>query len=518
MKRILFPIVVAFTAIISTNAQLITWSVKPGIYTNIEPCWGDMYFVYQGNSIGVINGDGRVIVSPDASRITGFYGGYALVLKLDGGRERIIGVLTSEGTYNQVNDPYYTIPNQEFFSEGFVTVTNPQGYVGYMNTHGSVDKQFDVTYATPYSEGYAAVGEGEDFSIIDKRFNSLQINLPSMSPLYGGSNVYKGEAVVWDGNGSPFRFNVKNGRCDPINDKSIKKATKSQQIDWDYLGCFSLITNRAETVSYDLPKRSSQTLSPTERGNKYGYEQNGKILLPFQFDLAEAFHGNYAVVKLNGKPALLVLHNSTETFGAVPINSEIIYKRNESENLQHNFRITVPSLWNVEKIIAKTKNDNGIYIPTTNNEGSFEFLSDASEDGKKFSIELESDGLKLWSGDIAYNYMKQKIVDSKSESHEGFKPFTVSLKAKNTQADKNNRCYVEATISNPNSETISAMVVFKGSNLLEAVEKRVSVPAYGKIEISTFFKVTKAVTGQEVTVSTTAGGTAKLDGLQLIPF
>ena len=84
MKRLLFLIVIAYTAIISSNAQLITWSVKPGVYDKIEPCWGDMYFVYQGNSVGVINGNGTIVVTPDASRITGFYGGYALVLKSEG--------------------------------------------------------------------------------------------------------------------------------------------------------------------------------------------------------------------------------------------------------------------------------------------------------------------------------------------------------------------------------------------------------------------------------------------------
>ena len=43
------------------------------------------------NNPNDFNGDGRVVVSPEASRITGFYGGLALVLKSDGGKERILG-------------------------------------------------------------------------------------------------------------------------------------------------------------------------------------------------------------------------------------------------------------------------------------------------------------------------------------------------------------------------------------------------------------------------------------------
>ena len=77
---------------------------------------------------------------------------------------------------------------------------------------------------------------------------------------------------------------------------------------------------------------------------------------------------------------------------------------------------------------------------------------------------------------------------------------------------------MKATISNPNPDAITTTVSMKGSNLLEAINQRVTIPAYGSKDISTYFTVTKATSGQKVTVSTTAGGTATLDGLQLIPF
>lgn len=520
MKRLLLLFAVTFSFIISLHAQLITWSVKPGVYSKIEPCWNDMYFVYNGNTIGVINGNGNIIVPPDASSITGFYGSYALVLKSEGGQERVMGVLSEDGTYASVTGAFYTIPDQEFFSEGFVTVTNSQGSVGYMNTKGVVEKQFNVTFATPFTEGYATVGEGKDFSIIDKRFNPLQIITGSNLPLYGGTGVYKGEAIVWDGDGNTFVFNVRNGSCNPYKNKNIisKKIIENNLIEWDYLGCLAKMTNRPEIVSYDQPKRSPETLNATEEGNRYGYVKGENTVLPYQFEEAENFHGNYAIVKTNGKPALLALHNTDDSFGVNPTNAEIKYKQKESTDLPHNFRISVPSLWDVEKISVKVKDENGAIIPSNNNGGTFEFKSDAAEDNetRKFDVELGCDGLKLWSGFITYNYKKEKtvVIDPPSS----LKPFTVSLEAKNTQADKNNRCYVKATIANPNSEAITATVTIKGSNLLEAVNQRITIPAYGTKDISTYFTVTKAISGQKVTVSTSAGGTATLDGLQLIPF
>ncbi len=520
MKRLFFLITIAFAVIISLHAQLITWSVKPGVYSKIEPCWKDMYFVYKGNSIGVINGDGTIIVSPEASRVTGFYESYALVLKSEGGREKILGILSVDGTCAQVNGNFYTIPNQEFFSEGFVTVTNPQGRAAYMNSNGQVEKQFDVTFVTPFTEeGYATIGEGKEFKIIDNRFNPLQITIPSNLPIYGGTSVYKGQAIVWDGEGNPFSFNVTNGMSNRYNDKNIKKAIKNQQIEWDYLGCFSSITKRPAVVSYEQPSRSSETLSTTEKGGKYGYVKNEKTILPYQFEQAENFHGNYAIVKSNGNQALLVLRNVDESFGANATPSEIEYEKDVARDLVHKFGLSVPSLWNIEKISAKIKDTNGTFIPTSNKGGIFEFKSDGGEDkeAKQFDIELESEGLKLWNGEITYNYKVKTKPIPKPDSV--FKPFEVSLKAKNTQADKNNRCYVEATITNPNSEAITATVTIKGSNLLEVVSpQRITVPAYGTKDISFYFSVKKAVSGQTVTVSTTAGGTATLDGLQLIPF
>lgn len=520
MKKTLFLMVAAFSAVVSLQAQLITWSVKPGVYSKIEPCWDDMYFVYNGNSIGVITGDGHVIVSPEASRITGFYDGYALVLKSSGDRERILGILSDNGTYRNVTDTYYAISTQEFFSEGYATVTNPQGKVGYMDTNGIVDPkhQFDVAVATPFTEGFATIGDFgsvQEFKIINKSFNPLQIRTGSNYPIYGGSGVYKGEAIVWDAEGTSFCYNVMNGTYTKYKNKDVitKEKINSYQFEWDYLGCFSKITRRPGTIPYEKPKRSTETLSATEQGGKYGYAKGGKTILPCQFEQAEAFHGNYAIVKSSVKPALLVLRNTDEAFSVSAANTEIKYQKSKATDLTHKFGLSIPSLWNVQDVIAKIKDENGTNIPTSNNVGVCEFKSDGAGDKetRNFKVELESDGLKLWSGDIAYSYKVTSVPKP-----DGY--LTVTLEMDKKQADKDNRCYVKAIVSNPNSEAISATVYIKGSNLLEEISKRITVPAHGKEVVTTYFTVTKAVSGQKVTVTTSAGGKAELDGLQLIPF
>lgn len=513
MKRFSFLMVMAMVALMQMHAQIVNWAVKPGIYSKIEPCWEDMYFVNNGGNIGIINGDGSVVVPLEASRITGFYGGLALVLKSDGGKERILGILSADGSYTKIDGIYYTIPYQEFFSEGLLTVTNPRRQASYMNANGVVVKSFNVSFISPFSEGYAVVGENEDYSIVDKRFNTLSIQLGSVSQVYGGSNVYKGIAVIWDGNGKFYNFDVNRGIC--------TKTSQPNSLDYDYMYCFSCISKRPENVPYEKPIRLPQGIAATLQGNKYGYVNKENTILPCQFDHAESFYGTHAIVETDGKYGLLSLHNTNEYFDAKAL-SEIKYRKSASKNLTHQFDIIVPPLWNQDNINVRLKDENGALVNITRNGGTYVFKTDGATGTKKYKIEIDSEGLSLWNGEIAYNYKVEAepiVITEPTDKPIGhFKPFKVSLKTANTKADKNYRCYVIATISNPNPEAITATVTISGSNLLEAVSQKVTLQAYGSKDISTYFNVRKATSGQKVTVSTSAGGSATLDGLQLIPF
>lgn len=513
MKRLLFIIAITCTAIISNDAQVITWAIKPGVYSKIEPCWGDLYFVYKGDNIGIINGDGRVVVTPEASRITGFYGGLALVLKSDGGQERILGILSTDGSYSKIDGAYYTIPYQEFFSEGLLTVTSPRGQASYMNGNGVIVKSFDVSFISPFSEGYAVVGENEDYSIIDKRFNTLSIQLGTVSQVYGGSNVYKGVAVVWDGNGRFYNYDVSRGTC--------KKISEPNSLDYDYLYCFSCITKRPEKVEYEQVQRSSETLPVTEQGGKYGYMNDEKIVLPCQFEQAENFHGNYAIARIDGKYALLSLHNTNDTFNA-KADSQIKYKKSYAKSLIHKFGLSLPALWSDDIVSISVKDENGIPVSISNNAGSYEFKTDGGEGTKKYNVEIYGDGMRLWSGEIAYNYIIEKEPEIEPDPRKvvggNYRDLSVRLEKGNTQANEKNMCSVKAYITNPNPADITTRVMWSGSSLLEGSSTTVTVPANGSKVITIYLKVMKAQSGQSVTVTTNAGGRDTISGLQLIPF
>lgn len=509
MKKIVFLTVLTLASITTLHAQLITWAVKPGMYSEIEPCWGNLYLAYMGDNVGVINGDGKVVVSAEASRITGFYNDLALVLKSEGGKERIMGILSTNGAYTKIDGVYYAIPYQEFFSEGLLTVTDSRGQAGFMNENGIVVKSFKESFVSPFSEGYAVVGMDTEYRLIDKRFNTLNIQLGTVSPIYGGSNVYKGVAVIWDGNGKFYHFDAKKGTC-------IKGSAPSSY-DYDYMYCFSSISKRSSDIPYEQPKRSAQTLTAIQQNGKYGYESNGKVVLPYQFEQAENFHGNYAIVKTGGKCALLMLHNTDDAFNAIA-DAEIKYRKRASKDILHKFGISVPSLWDIDDVTVRVTDPSGITVNTTNSGSNYEFKADGAMDTQKYGIEISCDGLKLYNGEIAYIYQQETTPVEFPDIAQGSMSLTVSLVAENTEADQNNRCYVKAIISNPTSETVTATVTMSGSNLLEAVSRKITIKAHDTETIRTYFTVNKATSGQKVTVTTSAGGIATLDGLQLIPF
>lgn len=516
MRRVLFVIFLTLGNLLALQAQVVNWSVKPGQYSKIEPCWGDLYYVYDNNNIGVINGDGSVVVQPEADRITGFYGGLALVLKSDGGKERILGVLATDGSYIKIDGSYFTMPYQDFFSEGLLTVTDPRGQCCYMNANGAIVKTFNTTFISPFSEGYAVVGENQDFTIVDKRFNPLRIQLGTVSGVYGGANVYKGVAIVWDGNGKFHSFDVNTG--------ASSKTSQPASLDLDYLYCFSCISNRPANVPFAEPMRLEQTLEATMQGNKYGYVNNGTTILPCQFEEAGNFYGNHAIVKDNGKYGLLALHNASETFRASSTEKTIKYRKSAARNLKHKFGLSIPTLWKSENLNIKVVDENYIVVNVSDKGGYYEFQSDGTAETKRFSVEIESGGLKLWKGDIAYNYVMEKEPEHIIVSNDGkrndsnYKALSVSLKIVNDKANAKNRCCVKATITNPNPAAITTKVMWTGSNLLEGSNTTVTVPANGSTVVDIYLKVLSAKAGQTVTVSTNAGGSATLNGLQLIPF
>ncbi len=511
---------------VALQAQVATWGVRPGIYSNIETLAGDLFVVTKDGRAGVIGSDGTVVVPAEASRITGFYEGYALALKSESGQERILGILSKDGRFRKVDGTYFAIPEQEFFSGGLLSMMDSRGNAGYMDTQGVVKKTFDgIEWCSPFSEGYASIGYEKSYRLIDSGFNIVKVQL-GIAPLWGGANPYKGQAILWDGNGKFYDFDINTGVARPASGAMVAKLKPyNYNFKYDYLGCLDFITNRGNAIPYEKDGQTGVAqLKASEKGGKYGYvNSNGDVVVPYQFDAAQPFYGDRAIVKTGNSYGLLRLHLTDEAF-KVNNNPAISYKRSGSRNIQHRFSLTAPAPWNGKKLVVRLTDPDGVGIDIEERGGSYEFRADGGKGTKTFSVDVEGDGLKLWSGRVEYTYTPEKeqaIVATPVEPAVktiSKKDLKVTLTMRNKEADSNNRCYVRATVTNLNATPVTANVSFAGSSLLAAKSERVTIPANGSKTIDTYFTLTKAAIGQKVTCTTSAGGSATLDGLQLIPY
>lgn len=97
-------------------------------------------------------------------------------------------------------------------------------------------------------------------------------------------------------------------------------------------------------------------------------------------------------------------------------------------------------------------------------------------------------------------------------------PLTIQLKMVNTEAGKDNRCYVSAVVSNPNPKAVPTKITIKGSTSLKTLIQNVTVPAKGSATVKTYFSVTTVLAGQRVTATTSDGGNATLSNVRLTPY
>ena len=509
------------------SAQYVLWGIKP-VYDNIEQCTDNLFKVTKANKVGVIDASGKVIVPIEADKITGFYQGHALAVQHKGGKELILGIVSSDGHFSKMSTECYTIQSVDFCSEGFLAVEYSTGKLGYVRTDGSVAHTFDkkITNLLPFSEGFAVVGSGENSQLIDKNFTPLQITIGG-GYIYGIFSVYRGIALVYDDDTHFYEFDTRTR-------KAKSTGIKADRLTFDYLGAAQ--TGRPQAVVYDpiRTKDASSVIKPNKQNGKYGYEKSGNSIISHQFDEAGAFYGNNAVVKLNGKYGLLSLHDGNGVFAATPADNGKI--KTKGQKLSHKFFLNKPS--ELGSDIQVNVISNGNSIPAKAVGGQYEFTADATSSGKQnFSVEVSDNGLKLWQGTLAYQYgekndgpiinkpINDTIPDPTPKKPEPKKPepkpdklqaLRLSVGVNNNTADKDNRCYVTVSISNPNSTVVSTTINVEGKGL-EKVSRSISIPAHGSNSVRTYFTVKKAGKYSVKAKETRTGASTQLKDIQLRP-
>lgn len=484
---------------IPVQAQTAVWQIPLTDYSSIVRFGPQLYQVTKNGQTGLIRSDGSVVVPVKAKRITGFYEHKALVLGSDGGRENILGILDDQGNYHAVNGQYFTLTGLDFCSDGMIPAASADGMPGYLDERGNAVLGFNGMWdrVMPFTEGHAAVFKNKKYSLIDKSGRPSTIII-GIGEVYGGTNMYQGQAVIWDTDGGFYTFNPTEGSC--------KKTKQPADTGWDYLYCFTGVTGRQKTVPLSSLSSAASLIQPIQVNGLYGYKTDAnKTILPCQFTSASAFEDGIAIVGVDGKIGLLRYVEQAGTFNVVSPQNHYTYTPGGS--VACGLQIGVPQVWRGKRykveIAAKGSNER---LTCSQDGNLYKFTLYPEYTEKTFDVFIKSDGLTLWQGDVSYTF---KRLDVNLE---------ISIEMGNTTADRDGKVYMTVKIHNPSTESITATVEMRGSKCFESNLQTITLTPGGNMELQGRFNVTEDVDNQYVKVTSTAGGTASKTGLTLKKF
>lgn len=410
------------------SAQTFIWTMTPRDYSEINRITKGLYQFVKNDKIGVVKADGTIVVDAVCTEITPFYGNRAILMSRENGKDKVIGTLSASGDYCLFSKTYYALSGQVFYSDGLLSVENEKDEKGYIDEKGYEVVGFKENYTTikPFSEGYASVFQNKEYSLIDKS-GSKQPMIIGIGKVRSGTNVYNGEAIIWDTEGKFYCFNVITKKC-----KSIAKP-KSTQID--YLYCFSELSKRDRTIPYSQIPSGKIGISPTRINGKYGFLKDDKVLLPIQFESATLVEDGFTIVGVNGKCGILKYIEDSDCFSISVHKPDVVYYA--GKNAECSFSIVIPDIYKEREIDVVVKEDmNSSPIDLNNQNHDYSFKLNPKTSRQSFIVDIISEGLVLDSDTIFYNFKKKTQEPQITTSPNPKKPDKTDKTEKSKKANK----------------------------------------------------------------------------------
>lgn len=501
MKKLFVLLFILLGMSYYTMAQTADWLVSPK-YEKISYFGPQMYKVTINGKVGIIGTDGRVILQPEYDAINLFYEGRAVFVNREDNGWKLMGVLSDNGNVQYCSGDYYLLKDYMFYSEGFLTVRNADGLYGYLNEKCEKAFPFTEDIVYPFSEGFAVVGEGENFHWLDTSGNEIYLRLSNGGSPYGGTNFYNGQAYLWDEDGVFFILDA-NGKTRKI---------PSRELVVDYL--YRPDSDYGLNVTYESyeAKYSSQWL-PEERDGQWSYLNTaGKLLTPFQYDEVQKFISGSAIASVDGKYGILHVVDDKSTFSTKTKKSNHIFSAGGICNCE--FQLFVPEKWQgqpINVILKDPDSGNEVSIKkhgSNNFQFSYKPNSDLKEEDKTFKIEVKNNGIQLWQGEETFIFQQRTKLTS-------------SIRLNNSDANANDKCLVTATIKNPSSIDVTTTITLSGGGNKAKFESRtvtLTIPAHSSRTISSSFLVKNVELNGWCAVSTSDGTSARRGNLELRPF
>lgn len=486
--------------VIPGNSKTTEWLVTPQ-YDQMEIYSPQLYKIAKNGKYGLLNSEGKVVLSPEYDMISNFYEGIAVFGNYTSDGIAMKGTVNEENIINYCNGNYYFHKDYPFYSEGMIPVIDGSGRYGYLDESCRPAFKFSNDETRPFSEGFAAVGEGDDFHWLTSSGEKIFLTLPNGSYPYGGTNFYDGIAYLWDEYGEDFFILDASG--------DIKKI-KPRELTVDYL--YRVDTNNGSEISYSKNNsRYNKMWEPTRKNGKWSYtDSKGNLLTSYQYDDADYFQGESARANINGKWGLIQIMEDDESFFVKSDKKVHVFTSKKGSECE--FQLSVPDKWKDKSLIVSVKDsETGEKIELNQRPGnifSFNYQPDRSKStlSKTFTIDVKNDDVLLWQGEENYDFAQAiKLL--------------ASLSVKN-KADSNNRCYVTATISNPSSIPITTTVRLSGGGSKSKFNPQtvnITIPGNSKRSVTSAFVLNGVELDGWCAVATTDGAQARKNNLELKP-
>lgn len=477
MKKIIFLFLIGLSPLL-VGAQTAQWVLKPK-YSSITPYGENLLKVKLYNKVGLIDKEGREVVPVTADSITPLTEDLGLVLALEKGRYRLLGLVNRNTNVLSIDRKVY-VNEYPFFSEGKLPVCNKNGKYGFMDVTGRLVLGFDYGSIHPFSEGWAAVSK-ESIQIFNfgKRVKKYYVNergqfltlQSDIGDIYTATTFKNGEALV----------ETKDNRYCFINTSgSIIRMENEVTMRFDKKYALTLVEEAEEVMSDDVSVYYDGPSAFAGEGGLYGYRQGDKMILPPQFSEAFSFANGYALAARNDFWGILKLTDGDFQCKVLSDSSA-----NAAEGATMNYTLTIPAGWNGGRLLLYdlTNGEKKAYTGKAEGQSVYEF-SVTLPAGKR-EVGIGTEDLLVWSDELQRMVDAMRSLSSKSNDD----AISVRFSANSIKANSKDMSTVNVIIRNDSKEMRNVTVKITGDRLW-GVEKSMEIEAGQQVSIPvTFYKI-----------------------------
>lgn len=419
----LFATTALLTLSFSAVAQIPYWKQALS-NADLEYSYGTIYKKKDFGRMQLIDIKENKNVASSQDSITNFSGGFALGLKNESGKMRIVSIINGSAYTEIMPRKALYSTDLPFFSEGMVTVANNKGVEGYMNVNGDLVIKCAYFKAMPFSDGRAMV-------VLKNKLARKYI----------------------DNRGKFITFAERD-----------EEKVKSEVCQWD-----AIEPDKGWTIY--------------KEGKLYGFEYDGKIAIPAQFDYAENFHAGYALVKKDGQCGIMGYSDDNVKVAIDADDDKAKCVVDYSEHVD-------PKLFQVLAINDKNETTT---LATADDASKRQITCQLPEisASESLKIKVAYDGIIIKT--LTYkNTRNESATETKAKSGS---IYVASFGKKSKRADAHDNEYIVATIVNntAKAQTVKATIYVDGTPHVQSVKvkakRRATVTAKVQVKKERFAKV-----------------------------